>query len=391
MNVKSEHYTYLIIGGGMTADAAVQGIRSLDRTGRIGILSQESDPPYDRPPLTKGLWFGKPVESISRKTGQHHIDLLLDKTVVSIDSPAHIVTDQSGSHYSYDKLLLATGGAPKRLDCPQEGVIYFRTLADYRHLKALYAQGNDFVVIGGGFIGSEIAAALTMNGKNVTMIFKDPTLGARRFPEPFSCFLNAYFTEQGVKLVPGGHVKSITPIRDKWKVTTHRDETFFADGVIGGLGIVPNIQLAQAAGAACEDGIVVDEFLCTSLPDIWAAGDVANFYSPHLEKRIRIEHEDAANSMGSAAGRNMAGAHVAYTYLPFFYSDLFEISYEAIGEISSEMEIIEDWSDPNLRGTIYFLRDGQLRGALVVGIADQIPKIREIIASHQPFSLPQLA
>ena len=391
MKVRPDHYTYLIIGGGMTADAAVQGIRSLDRTGRIGILSQESDPPYDRPPLTKGLWFGKPVESISRKTDQHHVDLLLDKTVVSIDPAAHTVTDQSGACYSYDKLLVATGGTPKCLDCPQEGVIYYRTLADYRDLRDLYVQGNDFVVIGGGFIGCEIAAALTMNGKNVTLILKDPTLGARRFPEQFSRFLSAYFTEQGVKLVPKGHVKSVVPLHDKWKVTTHREEAFFADGVIAGLGITPNIQLAQAAGAACEDGIVVDEFLCSSLPDIWAAGDVANFYSPHLQKRLRIEHEDAANSMGSAAGRNMAGAHMAYTYLPSFYSDLFEISYEAIGEISSEMQILEDWTDPNLRGTIYFLRDGRLKGALVVGMADQIPKIREIIASHQPFSLPQLA
>ncbi len=371
----------------MTADAAAAGIRSLDSTGRIGILSQETDPPYDRPPLTKGLWFGKTVESTSRKTDQHHVDLLLDKTVVSIDPVAHTVTDQSGKRYTYDKLLMATGGTPKHLDCPQEGVIYYRTLTDYRRLKALYAQGNDFVIIGGGFISSEIAAALSMNGKNVTLIFEDLTLGERHFPKKFSRFLNAYFTEQGVRLVPGQNVKSIVPVHDKWKVTTHREESFFADGVIAGLGIVPNVQLAQAAGAACEDGIVVDEFLCTSLPDIWAAGDVANFFSPHLEKRVRIEHEDAANSMGSAAGRNMAGAHEAYTYLPFFYSDLFEMSYEAIGEISSDMQIIEDWIDPNLRGTIYFLQDGRLRGALVVGIGDQIPKIREIIASHQPFLL----
>lgn len=388
MDPNPNHYTYLIIGGGMTADAAVQGIRSLDMTGRIGILTQENDPPYDRPPLTKELWFGKPLETIWRKTEQHHVNLMLGKTAISIDPGAHTVIDESGAIYTYDKLLLATGGTPKRLDCFNEGVIYYRTHGDYLHLRNLYAEGNNFVVIGGGFIGTEIAAALAMNGKNVTLIFKERTLGAQHFPKKFSQFLSAYFTEQGVRLVPGQTIQSVTPVHTKWKVITSHDEAFFADGVIAGLGIHPNIQLAQAAGATVDNGIVVDEYLHTSLADVWAAGDVANFYCPHLEKRVRIEHEDAANSMGKAAGLNMAGACSSYTYLPFFYSDLFDLSYEAIGEIASDMQILEDWIDPNLRGTIYFLKDGKLRGALLLGVWDQIPKIREIIASQQPFSLP---
>ena len=184
-----EHYTYLIVGGGMSADSAVQGIREVDATGRIGIISQEGNPPYDRPPLTKGLWFGAPLEAIWRTTQQHHVQLLLGKTVVSIDPRAHTVTDSCGAMYHYDKLLLATGGTPQKLGCLAEGVIYYRTLADYHHLRDLYTHGNDFVIIGGGFIGTELAAALAMNGKNVTLIFKDPTLYARQFPKKFSQFL----------------------------------------------------------------------------------------------------------------------------------------------------------------------------------------------------------
>ncbi len=387
MGEQSLHYNYLIVGGGMTADAAVQGIREIDFSGRIGIISQESDPPYNRPPLTKGLWFGNPEESIWRKTEQHHVDLHLSKTILSFDPTAHTVTDSSGRLYHYEKLLLATGGSPKKLPFPSDGAIYYRTLADYHRLRNLYQRGNDFIVIGAGYIGSEIAAALAMNGKNVTLIFQDGNIGEHQFPKQFSRFLSAFFTEKGVRLVPKQRATAISRINDKWKVVTNHDETFFADGVIIGIGITPNVDLAEKAGATIDNGIVVDPLLKSSLPDVWAAGDVANFYSPHLDKRVRIEHEDAANTMGKAAGRNMAGAQEPYSYLPFFYSDLFEIGYEGIGEIASDMEIIEEWIEPYREGSIYYLREGKLRGAIFVHVWDQIPKAREMIASQQPFAL----
>jgi len=381
-------YRYLIIGGGITADSAVQGIRAFDTTGSIAILAGEPDFPYDRPPLTKALWFGKTEKSIMRPTHQHHVNFYLETTAVSLDPIEHTVIDHKGVIYKYDKLLLATGGTPRHLECPSDGVIYYRTLADYHHLRETYTHGNDFVVIGGGFIGPEIAAALVMNGKNVTMIFPEASLCEKKFPKKFSRFLSAYFTEQGVKLCPGGQIKSVSKIHHKWKVMTHKEESFFADAVIAGIGITPNDQLAKKAGAICDNGIVVDEFLKTSLPNIWAAGDVANFYSPHLEKRVRIEHEDAANSMGRIAGGNMAGAQEAYAYLPYFYSDLFNLSYQAIGELAPDMQIVEDWVDPNLCGTIYFLSEDRLRGALVMEQKDQIPKIRDMILSKEPFVLP---
>lgn len=378
-------YTYLIIGGGMTADAAVKGIRELDMSGSIGIISQEEFSPYDRPPLTKGLWFGKSVDTIWRKTELAHVSLHLKKRVASIDPQQHLVLDTSQETYRYQKLLIATGGTPKRLGCPDEGVIYYRTLNDYYHLRKLYDLGNDFVVIGSGYIGTEIAAALTMNGKNVTLIMKEPAIGVKKYPKKMASFLNAFFTEKGVRLICEQRVISVKKEKDKQIVKTDKGESFTADGVIAGLGITPNIELAQSINAKIDNGIVCDRYLKTNVADIWAAGDVANFYSPHLEKRLRIEHEDTANSMGKAAGRNMAGAKEEYSYLPFFYSDLFELGYEAIGEISSDLEIIEDWIEPYRHGALYYLKDQVLRGAMFWNLWNQIDKARDLIGAKQPF------
>src|SRR6185437_3139073 len=153
------HYQYLIIGGGMTADSAVSGVRECDPKGTVGVLGAEADAPYDRPPLTKGLWKDKPLESIWRHTPERNADLHLGRTAVALDPGARAVTDGGGNVYTYDKLLLATGGTPKRLPFGEEHILYFRTVADYRRLRGMCEQGRRFAIIGGGFIGSELAAA----------------------------------------------------------------------------------------------------------------------------------------------------------------------------------------------------------------------------------------
>jgi len=156
-----KNYRYVIVGGGMTADAAVRGIRERDRTGNIAVLCGEKHPPYDRPPLSKKLWTGKPLDSIWRRTEQTGVELFLDTRAVSGDAVRKTITDNRGEVYGYEKLLLATGGAPRHLPFADDGVIYFRTLDDYQRLRASADRKSEFVVIGGGFIGSEIAAALS--------------------------------------------------------------------------------------------------------------------------------------------------------------------------------------------------------------------------------------
>ena len=176
------HYKYLIVGGGMTADAAVRGIREQDSSGSIGLFSTELDPPYNRPPLSKGLWKSGPLEGIWRRTESRGVELCLGHTVRALDARNKRVTDEQGAMYTFDTLLLATGGTARRLPFGDGHIIYFRTVQDYARLRSLAERARRFIVIGGGFIGSEIAAALAMNGKRVALIFPGETIGGRVFP-----------------------------------------------------------------------------------------------------------------------------------------------------------------------------------------------------------------
>lgn len=385
-----KHHKYLIVGGGMAADSAVRGIRKIDPSGTIAMICDERDPPYDRPPLSKSLWKDKPFEFIWRSTHGLNVDMHLGKKVVALDAAKKAATDDAGNVYTYEKLLLATGGSVRRLPDADESVIYFRTAADYLKLRSLSERGSDFVVIGGGFIGSEVAAALAMNGKRVTMIFPSNGIGSRVYPQPLVAFLNAYYQKKGVTLLASETVKSVRTAGSKIVVTTGKDIEISADGVVAGLGIQPNTDLAEQAGIKVENGIVVDELLRTSNPDIYAAGDVANFYSAALDKRMRVEHEDNANVMGEMAGRNMAGQSDVYSHQPYFYSDLFDLGYEAVGELDASLDIVEDWKEPFRKGVIYYLRDGRVRGVLLWNTWGQVSAATQLIAEkarHSPSTL----
>jgi 3-phenylpropionate/trans-cinnamate dioxygenase ferredoxin reductase subunit len=378
-----ERRKYLIIGGGLAADAAIRGIREVDHTGSILAVSDEDDPPYNRPPLSKALWKGTAVDTIWRHTQLAGAELRLGTRIVSLDPASKTATDAAGNSFAYERLLLATGGSPRRIRDADSSVIYFRRLVDFKRAWEFAGRGADFAVIGGGFIGSELAAALAMNGRKVSLIFPGACIGERIYPRPLANFLNVYFRRHGVDVRFSERVERIDRQTNKLVVRTGGNGGLTVDVVVAGIGIEPNVDLAASAGLMVQNGILVDEMLRASDPDIYAAGDVANFPCRVLERRLRFEHEDNAEAMGRTAGHNMAGRSEAYWHLPFFYSDLFDLGYEAVGEIDSRMETVEDWMQKFHKGVIYYVADNRVRGVLLWNMSGQVEAARELIKSRQ--------
>ena len=385
-----EHYKYLIIGSGMTGDAAVRGIRELDPDGSVGMIGDETDMPYARPPLTKGMWKGRPFERIWRRTDQLNVEFHLGRHVTELDTAARRVRDDKAEEYSYDKLLLATGGAPNQLPFGKEQIIYYRTLQDYLHLRDLADKRQRFLVIGAGFIGSEIAAGLRMQGKDVTMIFRENSIGELVYPPDLSKYIDDFYRVKGIQLLPADGIASFEQEGDGIQIKTQSGKTLEFDAVVGGIGIRPNIELASSAGLKVDNGIIVDDHLRTSASDVYAAGDVAMFPHASLGKMMRVEHEDNALQMGKQAGRNMAGADEAYAHTPYFYSDLFELGYEAVGSLSSKLEIYEDWQEQFKTGVIYYLENGRVRGVLLWNVWEKLKEATPLLSEPGPFKPEQL-
>lgn len=380
---------YVIVGGGLAGASAVEGIREVDDRASISLIGAERHLPYNRPPLTKKLWFGKQtVEDIFVEKADYYstngAEVVLDVRAVEVDDVAKTVRVQTEDIYHYDKLLLATGGAPRRLPVPGgelDGVCYYRYLDDYEYIRERAADGKSAIVIGGGFIGSEIAAALSMNGVDVSLIFPDPYICARVLPRSLAFTVQEDFGKHGITIFSEDSVESIEKNGQQYVAHTKSGGGLKADIVIVGIGLTPSTALAQTAGLQIDNGIVVNERLQSSNPDIYAAGDNAKYPYQSLGVATRVEHWDNALNQGKQAGRNMAGAGEEYTYMPYFFSDLFDFGYEAVGEVDSRLDIVTDWQQENQKGVVYYLRDRRVRGAMMVNVWDKVPDARELIKS----------
>lgn len=384
------HYTYLLVGGGIAADAALRGLREIDAEGPALLLGDEPHPPYDRPPLSKELWGGLEEERIWRGTAELGVELRLGRRAVHLDPASRTVVDDRGDRYTYGALLLATGARARSLPGAPEGVLYLRTLDDYRRIRAAADDGRSFVVIGGGFVGSELAAVLATAGCRVDMVFAEDAIGGLFLPPDLAAHLNGEYRARGVRVWPGERAVHVERRGDGFRILTSGGQELRAQELVAGLGAVPNSELAMDAGLPVENGIAADELLRAGHPDVYAAGDVASYPSRVLGKRVRAEHEDNANRMGAHAGRAMAGEAAPYDHVPFVYSDLFDLHYRALGELDPRMEMVADWREPLRAGVVYYLAGGRVRGVLLWNTPPKLVATRKLIASPGPFRPEEL-
>ena len=385
-------HEYIIIGGGAAGASAIEGIRAHDPQGSILLLSRENNPPYQRPPLSKDLWFGKttmdkvPIHDDAFYR-DHQVELALRREVVEIDPEKKQVWDDHNASHEYGKLLIATGGAPRRLNVPGsdlEGIHYFRSLEDYQFLRQRAEQIDHVLVLGGGFIGMELAAALRHAGKEVTLLYPAPHPLHKVLPRDLGLFVADYYRQQGVEAVSGESVARFESRGAEIVAYTQSGNSVTTQLVVAGIGLEPGTDLADVAGIEVGKGIEVDEMCRTSDPNVYAAGDVAEFPCIPLDQRMRMEHWDHALQHGKAAGANMAGANQPYDYLPFFFSDLFDLGWEAVGVVESHLDTHAVWKQEHREGIVYYLWDDVIRGALMWNTWGAVDWARGLIAQKAP-------
>ncbi|MFD4584901.1 NAD(P)/FAD-dependent oxidoreductase [Streptomyces sp. NPDC058423] len=336
----SPENTFVIVGGGLAAGKAAEALREHGHRGPLVIIGDERERPYIRPPLSKGYLLGKEErDSIFVHPedwyAEHDVELLLGTSAASVDVRAREVELDGGRRVPYAKLLLATGSSPRRLSVPGadlDNVLYLRRVGDSERLRAAFTEGARIVVIGGGWIGLETAAAARTAGAEVTVLehAELPLLKVlgREAAEVFA----GLHKDHGVDLRPRAEVESITGTDGRVDGVRLADGSRLdADAVVVGIGITPNVRLAQEAGLEVRDGIVTDEHLRTSVADIYAAGDVANAYHPRLGRHLRVEHWANALNQPLTAALSMLGQDAVYERLPYFYTDQYDLGMEYTG------------------------------------------------------------
>ncbi len=392
---------YVIIGGGLAGFNAIPPIRERDSDGRILLVTDEKERPYDRVPLSKRYLQGvlsrdgvflRPQEFYE----ENQVELATRRRATTLDVHAKTLTLDDGRELRYEKLLLATGGTPRRLPLPGaelRGIHYLRTLEDSDALKEAMDHAKKLVVVGGGFIGCEVAAAGVMKGLETTVIEVGPYLLNMAFDEPTGRWVTDYLLAKGMKARCGERATKFLSRGDRVAgVETTSGATIPADLVVVGVGLAPNTDLAKAAGLQVDNGIVVNERLEASAPGVFAAGDVARFYAPIFQRHLRVEHYDVAVRHGKVAGVNMAGGSAAFTDLPYFYSDMFELHIHVHGTLTDHDRIV-------LRGERALTDQGgfvqfYMKGSQIMAYLGVNRKLKEeraaqkLILARRPFEDP---
>jgi 3-phenylpropionate/trans-cinnamate dioxygenase ferredoxin reductase subunit len=399
MNAKP---SFIIVGGGMAGAIAAQTLREEGFDGSITLLGQEPNAPYERPPLSKDYLQGKADrDSIFVHPEpwytEHGVDLSLGAAVTSLDPAARTVTTDTGAQLHYDKLLLATGSKPRRLEVPGadlDGMYYLRNVEDSERIKIDFTRAKRVVIIGAGWIGLETAAAARAAGLDVTLLVSgDLPLQRVLGPEVAPIFAELH-RSHGVDLRYRTTAAELTgPHGAATGVILSDGSRIDADMMIVGIGALPRTELARAAGLKIDNGIVVDEHLRTSDPDIFAAGDIAHAYSPRLGRHIRVEHWANARRQGAVAAKAMLGQDAVDLRPSYFYTDQYDPSMEYAGDIGPagyDRVIFRRYAEPG-QMIVFWLYEQRVQAGMNVNIWDVAEDIEQLVQSARMINVDDLA
>jgi 3-phenylpropionate/trans-cinnamate dioxygenase ferredoxin reductase component len=395
--------TIAIVGAGLAGAKAAEALRTDGFAGRIVLFGDEPHRPYERPPLSKDYLQGRADRDAAFVHpadwyAEHGVELRLADPVTALDPAGHRLSTSSGDRFSYDKLLLSTGASPVRLPVPGAGlagVHQLRTLDDSDALRAALRPDRRVVIVGGGWIGLETAAAARAAGASVTVLEQADLPLLRVLGPRLAAVFADLHVAHGVRLhtragVTGlgaapGHPSAVGSVR------LDDGREIAADLVVVGIGVRPNVELARAAGLEVDNGIVVDAALRTSDPDICAAGDVANAYHPGLGRHLRVEHWANALHQPVVAARTLLDRPACYDRLPYFYTDQYELGMEFTGDPAPDDRLVVRGDLNGREFVAFWLREGRLTAAMNVNVWDVGEPIRELIRSGQPIDETRLA
>ena len=370
----------VILGGGMVAGyAAKQAVELGLPSGELAILSADNAVPYERPPLSKGFLAGKDSEDAIKISPddfykKQGIELRLECEVTSVDVKRKRLLLEGGEEFGFQKLVIATGASPRTLKIAGshlQNLFYLRTLNNSKIIRNAAEKAKHAVVIGGGFIGMEVAAVLAQKGIEVAMVLNDDRVFKRLFSPDMSTFFETYYASRGVRLIKS---TSVTELRGEGVVKSavlKDGQTVSCDLVVAGIGVQPSIEMLTNSGLDVGDGILVNEYLQTTHPDILAAGDVANYQDVIFGRRRRVEHWDNAVSQGQYCARSLMGDKTPFRHVPYFFSDVFDLSYEYWGDSSSADQVMHRGDLSSNSFSVWWVRQQRLVAAFTMNRPDE--------------------
>jgi 3-phenylpropionate/trans-cinnamate dioxygenase ferredoxin reductase subunit len=387
---------FLIIGGGDAGFSAARTLREEGASGSLLVVSRDPDPPYDRTAVTKGYLGGEKSRADVVLGGENwfaenNVDLRNRTSALSVDTDAHTVKLSDRDEVRYGKLLLATGANVNRLRVPggdHDGIHYLRTLRTADEVRADTADADHVICVGGSYIATEVAATLTATGKKCTMVMQEEVTLERTFGKTAGGYFMKQLTDHGVEIHAGQDVERFDgPAGRVAGVVTKSGLSVPGDAVVVGIGVHPDVSLASKAGLTIGErgGVLTDSRLATSAPDVWAAGDIAEYESVvHGGRHMRIEHWDVAENQGKTAALNMLGRDVAHDVVPYFFSDLADWTWmEYVGPASSWTEEIVRGSMDDSEFTVWYLDGEHVVAALAVNRSDDLEIARALMKSRE--------